>query len=81
MPYDCGFQPFWWSKTPRMHSSDFRNPCSHIYTGELKYMGDRSIFITSGGTASLRWRNPRVPGRGGSRNFPTGGPRLFRRGG
>ena len=37
-----------------MHSGGLRNPCSHICTGELKYLAVRSVCITSGGTLGFR---------------------------
>ena len=63
--YTSGFQPFWWSRSPRLYSSGMKNPFSHICTGELKYTVDPSICITSGGTPGLCWQNPRVPGNPG----------------
>jgi len=41
-----------------------------VCTGELKHTVDRSIFITSGGTPGLCWRNPRVPGNPGWKSLP-----------
>ena len=40
-----------------MHSSDSRNPCSHICTGELKYTVVRIMCTTSGGAPGLCWWN------------------------